>query len=203
MTSRSRDQEIWDRLFASVPPEWRDAPPSRAMLACERWLGDAKARTVLDVGCGMGRWAVWLQGRGFDMAGADLSPNGIRYARQWADDLGMTIPFACASVTESAFPGRRFDAVVAALILDLVSPHEFGVALKRIHEALVPQGVLFTMFNPSTADEPDPDNPTAGITRVLYNDGEIIGHLEPAGFALMNREECELGTRAFLWRRGG
>lgn len=202
MTFPSRDWEIWNRLFASVPPEWRDAPPSQAMLACERWLAEAKVHTVLDVGCGIGRWAVWLQARGFDVAGADLSPNGIRYARQWADDLGMTIPFTCAPVTEPAFPDRRFDAVVAALILDLLSPGEFGVALEQIREALVPHGLLFTLFNPSTADQPDPDNPTAGITRVLYTDGEIVGHLERAGFALMNREECELGTRGFLWRSG-
>lgn len=199
MTSPSPDREIWDRLFASVPPAWREAPPSRAMLACERWLAAVKARTVLDVGCGIGRWAVWLQARGFDVAGADLSPNGVQYARQWAEDLGLTIPFTCAPVTESAFPHRRFDAVVAALILDLVSPGEFGVALERIREALVPNGVLFTLFNPTTADEPDPDNPTAGITRVLYTDEEIIGHLERAGFSLVNREECELSTRGFLW----
>src|SRR5688500_11242931 len=61
-----RDLEIWDRLFASVPAEWRTAPPSAAMTACAEWLGGLGVRSVLDLGCGIGRWTVWLRQQGFD-----------------------------------------------------------------------------------------------------------------------------------------
>ncbi len=119
---KPKDLEIWDGLFENVPPEWRTAPPSAAMSACAAWLRELGAQSVLDLGCGVGRWTVWLRQQAFDTAGADFAPNGIRYTRAWAAEEGLAIPFVCAPATKSPFPDLRFDAVVAALVLDLVSP---------------------------------------------------------------------------------
>jgi hypothetical protein len=41
-----KDLQIWDAIFARVPPEWRTAPPSEAMLACAAWLRDVGSESV-------------------------------------------------------------------------------------------------------------------------------------------------------------
>jgi cyclopropane fatty-acyl-phospholipid synthase-like methyltransferase len=156
---------------------------------------------VLDLGCGAGRWTVWLRHQGFDTAGADFAPNGIRHANDCAADEGLAIPFVCAPVTGRPFPGRRFDAVVAALVLDLVSPGEFSAALEVVRDSLNRGGYLFAVFNPvtdATADDTSP-NPTVGVTRVVYSDEELRDRLA-AAFSLVHRQNFELGTRGFLWQ---
>lgn len=197
------DLSIWDRLFADPPQEWRTAPPSTAMEACAAWLREVDARTVLDLGCGVGRWTVWLARQGFATAGVDFAPNGITYARAWADDEGLEIPFTCAPVTERPFPDRRFDAVVAALVLDLISTAEMETALRAIRASLQPRGHLFAVFNPVDAPAPEEaeNNPTAGVTLIPYTDGEIDRRVSAAGFELRRRQDLDLDTRGFLWRR--
>lgn len=197
-----KDLEIWNGIFAQVPADWRTAPPSAAMEACASWLRQAQARTVLDLGCGMGRWTVWLQRQGFETAGADFAPNGIRYGRAWAAEEGLEIPLECAPVTGRPSPERQFDAVVAALVLDLVSPAEFAAALEVVRDSLRAAGHLFAVFNPAerpTGTETE-GNPTAGITQINYSDDQIRDRLAAAGFLLLRRENSELETRGFLWQ---
>ncbi|MBI1923237.1 class I SAM-dependent methyltransferase [Candidatus Poribacteria bacterium] len=46
-------------------------------------LKDKGAKTVLDLGCGTGRHAVYFAQNGFSVSGLDNSPEGIEMARQW------------------------------------------------------------------------------------------------------------------------
>lgn len=198
------DLAIWEGIFADVPEGWRTAPPSKAMLACRDWLAERGVTSILDLGCGVGRWAVWLARQGFDVAGSDFSANGVDYARAWAEEEGLEIPFVCAPATEIPFPERRFDAVVAALVLDLMSTEEFEVALDVIDASLARVGWLFAVFNPltcSTEDSFREGNPTAGITQISYTDSHLEAIVGDAGFEVVDRAEFELDTRGLLLRR--
>lgn len=197
-----RDLEIWDGLFADVPPAWRIAPPSAAMQACASWLSDVGVRSVLDLGCGVGRWTVWLHREGFATAGSDFAPNAIKYARQWAADERRSIPFVCQPITELPFPGVRFDAVVGALVFDLVSPAELDKGLEVVRRSLGAEGFLFAVFNPvlRPVEDGSMPNPTAGVTLVRYSDDDLNSRLAEHRFVLLRSERFELDTRAFLWQ---
>ncbi|HUF05055.1 MAG TPA: class I SAM-dependent methyltransferase [Aridibacter sp.] len=57
-----RDKDIWERIFRDFPAEtWKGVPPSAAMEDCLQFFLEAGVRTVLDVGCGPGRWSVYLR----------------------------------------------------------------------------------------------------------------------------------------------
>jgi SAM-dependent methyltransferase len=45
---------------------------------------------VLDLGCGVGRHVVDLGGRGFRMAGIDISPTGLRLTREACAERGIS-----------------------------------------------------------------------------------------------------------------
>lgn len=59
-------------LYFSEYEDWSDL---------ERQAIDRARGKVLDVGCGAGRHALYLQGKGFDVTGIDNSPGAIRVCR--------------------------------------------------------------------------------------------------------------------------
>jgi SAM-dependent methyltransferase len=198
-----RDRGIWNRIFADVPPEWRTAPPSRAMVDCTAFLRGAGVRTVHDVGCGIGRWSIHLARAGFEVSASDFAERGVAYARRWAGEAGLHLRLRCCAIKDDAFPGESFDAVVAALVLDNVTREEMSEAMLRIRGSLKPSGVSFCLFNPdlSCADEDgeSESNPTAGITRVAYTDEELRTVFP--GFSVLDVRRYEAGTRGVYLRR--
>lgn len=196
---REQNRAAWDRIFAEVPQDWFKAPPSQAMLDCADFLKSEGVSSVLDLGCGIGRWSVHLARAGLSVSGIDHAPNAVRHARRWADAEGLDIRFACRSVTQEAFPGEAFDAAVAALVLDNVEREEMRQAIGRMFAALRPDGLAFCLFNPvvSCADD-GASNPTAGLTRVVYTDTELVAAF--AGFEILDRRVYEAGTRGMYLR---
>ncbi len=68
---------------------YRDRNDSEAelfMLNLTQYLGLKKDDTLLDLPCGKGRHAIFLNSLGFDVTGADLSENSIDFAKQFEND---------------------------------------------------------------------------------------------------------------------
>ncbi len=102
-------------------------------------------RRVLDAACGTGQHALALARRGYEAAGADLSPRMIEQARAGACAAGLDIAFAVAGFGQlaRAFP-QPFDAL---LCLGNSLPHLLTVtavreALADFRAMLRPGGVL-------------------------------------------------------------
>jgi cyclopropane fatty-acyl-phospholipid synthase-like methyltransferase len=201
------DLQIWENLFAATPEEiWKTAPASKAMEACRDFFVENGVRSVLDIGCGVGRWAIYLAKNGLQVNGTDFSANAVRIARNWASEEGLSVEFTSRTLTETAFPGERFDGVVAALILDNVSREEMLIGVKLIRECLVDKGYLFALFNPidtreAIEDRIECENPTAGITQMNYTNSEIISAFR--GFEVLRQATYEAQMRAFFLRKSG
>lgn len=74
--------------------------------------GRGAVRRVLDLGCGTGNHALPLTGRGYGVAGVDLSEAMLAGARQKAAGLGAAAPSFHVGDARSVDLGRRFDAVL-------------------------------------------------------------------------------------------
>lgn len=61
---------------------------------------------VLDGGCGMGEWSVFLAGRGFRVVGADISEETIARLKEWFP----AIEFTRVDLRRTGFPPASFDA---------------------------------------------------------------------------------------------
>lgn len=195
------NRAAWNGIFADVPAEWYTAPPSRAMLECTDYLKSAGTRSVLDLGCGLGRWSVHFARAGLVVSGIDYASNGVELARRWAAAEGLDIRFACRSVTAEAFPGETFDAAVAALVLDNLTREEMPQAIDCMRAALRPGGLAFCLFNPvATCADDEVDNPTKDLTRVAYEDAELVDAL--SGFEVLDRRVYEAGTRGVYLKVG-
>lgn len=67
---------------ATYPEENLVEGRRREQALLESWLGDPEDLTVLDVGCGRGRWALELSRAGARVTGIDLVPHFHREARR-------------------------------------------------------------------------------------------------------------------------
>jgi 2-polyprenyl-3-methyl-5-hydroxy-6-metoxy-1,4-benzoquinol methylase len=77
-------------------------------------LDELAGRKVLDVGCGIGQYSVFLAMYGADVTGIELSPAAIEVAEAIASANGMeaNCRFIAGEFTEVALPPESFDVVL-------------------------------------------------------------------------------------------
>lgn len=74
-------------------------------------------RDVLDYGCGLAKWAVYLARKGARVSGFDLSPVAITHARGRAEFNGLDIRFDAADAAQLPYDDGAFDVVVGIGVL--------------------------------------------------------------------------------------
>jgi malonyl-CoA O-methyltransferase len=136
MTESTPVQGGYDR-WASVYDH--DANPLMALEepAVRRALSDVRNRTVLDLGCGTGRHALWLAAAGANVTAVDFSEGMLAEARRkpgadavkfLSHDLHERLPFAADA----------FDIVVSGLVLEHL--RELEPFFAEIRRVLKPNG---------------------------------------------------------------
>jgi tellurite methyltransferase len=101
---------------------------------------------VLDLGCGVGRHVVYLGGRGFRVAGVDISPSGIRLTREACVDRQISFEGQVSDMTALPWPDSIFDA---ALSISTIHHHQReGIVrtLEQVKRVLKPGGLLLVDF---------------------------------------------------------
>jgi SAM-dependent methyltransferase len=96
------------------------------------------ARSVLEVGCGLGRLTLKLAIANREITGVDLSPEMIARARK--DGRGAEqVRFLCADFLQRDFTAQQFDCVISAATLHHMPEN---LAVPRMIELLRPGGRL-------------------------------------------------------------
>lgn len=108
------ETEFYDRLaeFFDVMTDW----PSRLAIELpfiESILKARNAQSILDAACGTGGHSIALAQRGFQVAGADISPSMIARAQANAQRADLEIPFQVARFQDLYTTFKtQFDAVL-------------------------------------------------------------------------------------------
>jgi SAM-dependent methyltransferase len=173
-----RDRAVWQGIFASMPDAWFAAPPSDAMLQCRSYFTANPCERLLDVGCGFGRWALFLAGEtGGAIVGVDYAELGIKAASAWAARTHADAKFLVATAVALPFRRATFDGVLAALLLDNLSRPDLGRALREINGSARAGARGFFAFSPVLSEAESVaasrGNPTCGCMHVAYDDDEL------------------------------
>jgi SAM-dependent methyltransferase len=103
-------------------------------LALKPWLRASQGMSVLDAGCGAGRWSLRLAGAGAQVTGVDLARAMVDEARRRAErrGLGGRCRFEVADLATLDL-GERFDRVLVVTVLQhILSPASLRSAVARL-----------------------------------------------------------------------
>jgi SAM-dependent methyltransferase len=108
----------------------------------------ARPKTVLDLACGEGTFAVAMAGRGMDVTGLDASPRMLALARQRARETGTRVRLLEGDMRSLGFEAE-FDLVTCWYdsLNYLLSPGELAQTFQGIARALIPGGWLIFDMN--------------------------------------------------------
>ena len=163
------DRELLDRFAATV----RDSGP-----AC-------------DMGCGPGQVARYLQSRGLDVCGYDLSPKMVELARQ----LNPGIEFHQGDMTALDVADNSLAGIVAFYSLIHIAPELMGQTLQELRRVLRPNGLLLLSFHigNETLHLDEWWGKQVCVDFFMLDPNAVAGHLRNAGFDVEEIVEREIG----------
>ena len=111
-----------DRLRPRDYDAWYDTPRGAWIAASEfallrRLMAPAAGATLLDVGCGTGRFSRRFAAAGFEVTGVDPDPALLGYAAA----LGAGVRYVCTDAMALPFPSGAFDWAVAVTSLCFIA----------------------------------------------------------------------------------
>ncbi|MCF7899951.1 class I SAM-dependent methyltransferase [Candidatus Babeliales bacterium] len=113
----------------------------------EKLFKKHKIKTILDLTCGTGLQVFWLQKKGFEITGFDISPKMITLAKQKSKKDNLKIKFSKGDmrITQAG----KFDAVITIFnSIGHLTKQDFKKTIKNIHKNLETTGLyVFDIFN--------------------------------------------------------
>ena len=145
------DKIDWESFYTSSkrnPPFVTDKPDENLVGYFEQ--GHLKPGHAIDLGCGIGRNAVYLAKIGYRVEAIDLSGTAIEVARSFARHSEVDVDFTVGSVFDLALPGSYYDLAYDSGLLHHLQPHDRPYYLEKVRAVLKPDGKFgMTCFNTS------------------------------------------------------
>lgn len=111
--NKQSPEVFWDDLYRSRTKP-TDKNPSAVL---KRFASDRVPGTALDLGCARGDDVVWLATQGWNATGVDISATAVEYARQSAEQSGVSGRTTFVQLDLAAdFLGGEFDLVAATFL---------------------------------------------------------------------------------------
>lgn len=104
----------------------------------------APKSTILDLGAGEGRHAIYLAQQGHLVTAVDFSETGLKKAEQRAAENNVTIETTIANIADRSFLNRlgNYDVIIAANSLQFLTPEDADHVLQVMKEKTNPQGYI-------------------------------------------------------------
>jgi SAM-dependent methyltransferase len=137
-----------DRIYRDIPLDnipWNSESPPDALV---RLVQDGKVRpcTTIDLGCGVGNYAIYLSGLGFDVTGVDSSPTAIKIAEEHAKKRGVRCRFIVADLLGDVHEVTgTFDFAYDWEFLHHIFPEDREAYIRNVHKVLNPGATYFSV----------------------------------------------------------
>lgn len=157
---------------------WKEAnevlwtnPCEESYFYANKWKREGK-KTILDLGCGLGRHSILFAKEGFDVTAADLSQEGINYLNDWKNKVGLEIVTKVCDMNQLPFKANEFDCVWSYHVISHTDTAGFLVILKEIERVLKPGGnIYFTLCSKEDQAYKEAGFPVVDSNTIMKTDG--------------------------------
>jgi len=157
----------WEDVKESI---WLE-PCEESYYFCEKWKRTDK-RTVLDLGCGLGRHAILFAQYGFDVSAVDLSEYALEVVNSWKEKEKLEISTASADMKNLPYENEVFDCIWSYHVVSHTDTPGFKDVLNEIKRVLKPGGEIFlTLCSKETWSYKEAGYPVIDENTVLKTEG--------------------------------
>ena len=137
-----------DDVYKNMPLEeipWNmETPPELLVELVDS--GKVQPCKAIDLGCGAGNYAIYLAGRGFEVAGVDCSPTAIKIAKENAEGKDAKCSFFVADVVgELDEVNQTWDFVYDWGLLHHIFPEQRQKYVDNVSRILNPKGKYLSL----------------------------------------------------------
>ena len=164
-SSPGRDPLRWEQRYLEKDVPWDSGQPDSHLLAVTESYG-LNSGKALDIGCGTGTNAIWLEGAGFDVLGLDLSSTAIEQARAKAVAAGASCRFLTTDFLAEEVPGGPFDLVYDRGCFHVFDEPERSRFVARVAQLLAPNGVWHSLLGSTDGPPRDTGPPRRSLAEI-------------------------------------
>lgn len=158
--------------------EWNAADKNVWINPCEesyyyanKWRTEGK-KSILDLGCGLGRHSILFAKEGFDVTAIDLSKDGVNYLNEWKKKAGLAILTKVCDMKQLPFPDHTFDCIWSYHVISHTDTEGFLAILDEIKRVLKPNGcIYFTLCSKETWAYKDAGFPQIDENTIMKTQG--------------------------------
>lgn len=134
----------WEKLWRSpeVRKRWEQMPPLPEVREMADLLAASGRRRVLDIGCGLGRHAVYLAARGFEVTAVDNAPAAISACQQNLSEAGLSAAVVHMEMTDLHSLEGEFDGAAAVMVIHHARRATLARIIDHITQKLAPAGLF-------------------------------------------------------------
>ncbi len=129
--------------------DWKNADKSRWLTPSEdcvylsyKWKKEG-VKTILDLGCGLGRHTLYFAQNGFQVSAVDLSEDAVQATQSLQKENNVKFSCRTADMMSLPFPENTFDAVFSYHVISHQDTPGVQAVIGEITRVLKPEGRLF------------------------------------------------------------
>ncbi len=131
----------WDARYTERAEMWSGRPNGRLVIE----VANLTPGRALDIGCGEGADAIWLDRQGWTVTAVDVSDVAVQRARKAAERTGAAVEWVSGDVLATPLPAGSFDLVS---IQYPALPKAAGeAAVRSLLASLRPGGILLAVYH--------------------------------------------------------
>ena len=150
-------------------------PCEESYYYAQKWKREGR-KSVLDLGCGLGRHAVLFAKYGFKVTATDISKDALDFLRKYRREQGVDISCRLADMEKLPFADDAFDAIFAMHSAGHADTQGMKRVMEEIKRVLKPDGTVFmTLCSKETWTYAESGLPKVDDNTVIKTDGPEQG----------------------------
>lgn len=167
---KRKTTEAYNRYATEMAAKFAERTQEKAWLNhITHFSQSLTGRKIVDIGCGSGDHALFLQAAGYDVTCIDISEQMVNLCRSKGLNAQM------GDIEKLSLPSKYFDGIWAATSILHVPKHKISNIVQRFSSALQPKGIIGLIVKEGSGEKLESDDRYPGIERWFsyFSDDEV------------------------------